>query len=144
MLVRVASPEDHGTVMELMHYLQPNDPKHSAAESQYIFEEVVNSKNFIIFLAGKNNRIAGSCYINIIPNVTRSAAPHAVIESVVTHPDFRRQEIGRGLIFHVLKFAQTGWCYKVMLLTGGSQDVLSFYTSCGRKSGVKTAFIERW
>lgn len=86
----------------------------------------------------------GTCYINIIPNLTRRAAPYAVIEDVVTHPDFRRQGIGKALISHALKFAKTDGCYKVMLLTGGDQDVLDFYKSCGMKSGVKTAFVERW
>ena len=63
---------------------------------------------------------------------------------MVTHPDFRHQGIGKALISHALKFAKTDGCYKVMLLTGGDQDVLDFYKSCGMKSGVKTAFVERW
>jgi len=144
MLVRAATLEDHDRVMELMCFLQPNDPKLSEAESQSIFSEIVNSRRFIILVAEKHKCIASTCYINIIPNLTRHAAPYAVIENVVTHPDFRRQGIGKALMTHALELAKTVGCYKVMLLTGGDQDVLEFYKSCGMKSGVKTAFIERW
>ena len=144
MLVRTATLEDHDRVMELMRFLQPNDPKLSEEKSQSLFSEIVNSRQFIILVAEKNERIAGSCYINIIPNLTRQAAPYAVIENVVTHPDFRRQGIGKALMVHALELAKTDGCYKVMLLTGGDQGVLEFYKSCGMKSSVKTAFIERW
>lgn len=144
MLVRAATLEDHDAVMELMTFLQPNDPKLSAKRSQSVFSEIIESTNFIIFLAEKNGCIAGSCYLNVIPNLTRLAAPYAVLENVVTHPDFRRQGIGKAVVMHALDYAKQDGCYKVMLLTGGSQNVQNFYISCGMKSGIKTAFIERW
>ena len=144
MLVRAATLNDHDRVMELMRFLQPNDPILSEPESQSIFSEIVNSTWSIILVVEKNKCIAGTCYVNIIPNLTRLAAPYAVIENVVTDPDFRLQGIGKALMTHALELAKTEGCYKVMLLTGGDQNVLKFYNSCGMKSGVKTAFIERW
>ena len=144
MLIRVATQDDHDAVMELMQFLQPKDPVLCATESQSVFDEIIYSRSFTIFLAEESDHTAGSCYINVIPNLTRCATPYAVIENVVTHPDFRRRGIGKALVSHALGFAKTAGCYKVMLLTGGDQNVLDFYTSCGMKSGVKTAFVERW
>lgn len=53
-----------------MECLHPNDPKVSRSVSQSIFTEILNSTNFRITLAEKNNSIVGSCYINVIPNLT--------------------------------------------------------------------------
>ena len=93
-----------------MRFLQPNDPKLSEEKSQSMFSEIVNSRQFIILVVENNERIAGSCYINIIPNLTRYAAPYAVIENVVTHPDFKRQGIGKALMVHALELAKTDGC----------------------------------
>jgi len=127
-----------------MRFLQPDDPNLSKNISQGIFNEILRSNCFTITVAELHNDIVGSCYINIIPNITRAAAPYAVIENVITHPKYRRQGVGRALVSHALNMAKRNSCYKVMLMTGGDDEVQSFYESCGMKRGLKTAFIKRW
>ena len=144
MQVRVATSKDLDAVLALMRFLNPDDPKLPESSSQSVFKEILESPNFTITLAEIDSEVVGSCYINIIPNLTRAAAPYAVIENVVTHPQFRRQGIGRTLISHAMEQAKSAGCYKVMLLTGGDPDVQNFYQSCGMTSNTKTAFIKRW
>jgi len=142
--VRTAILKDHDAVVELMQYLHAGDPKLSENVSLPKFREILESRYFTIKVAEIDNRLVGSCYINVIPNLTRNAASYAVIENVITHPDHRLMGVGRTLVSNALERAKADGCYKVMLLTGGDSGVQQFYESCGLKSGVKTAFIERW
>ena len=144
MHIRAATSNDLDSVLKLMEYLHPNDPKLSKTVGLEIFKKILETDGLIINLAEQDDQIIGSSYINVIPNLTRGAASYAVIENVVTHPEFRRQGVGRMLIAYALDQAKTAGCYKVMLLTGGNLGVQKFYESCGLKPGLKTAFIERW
>jgi len=144
MFVRAAILADHDGVIELMQYLNTSDPKLSETVSMPVFSKILESNSFTIAVAELNAKLVGSCYINVIPNLTRNAAPYAVIENVVTHPEYRRQGVGKALVSFALRQAKADGCYKVMLLTGRDKGVQKFYESCGMKSGVKTAFIERW
>jgi len=144
MRVREATQADHDAVIELMQLLNTEDPKLPKDVSHQVFTQILNSNNFVITIAEIDAKLIGSCYINIIPNLTRSAAPYAVIENVVTHPAHRRMGVGRALIANALQHAKSNGCYKVMLLTGGDLGVQQFYKSCGLRSDTKTAFIKRW
>ena len=144
MRVRTAILKDHDAVVELMQYLHAGDSKLSENVSLPKFREILESRYFTIKVAEIDNRLVGSCYINVIPNLTRNAASYAVIENVVTYPDHRLMGVGKTLVLNALERAKADGCYKVMLLTGGDSGVQQFYESCGLKSGVKTAFIERW
>jgi GNAT superfamily N-acetyltransferase len=82
--------------------------------------------------------------VAIVPNFTRGARPYAIIENVVTHPDYRRQGLGTRVLHYALDLAWQQQCYKVMLLTSSkSEETLHFYKRAGFKSGVKTGFIAR-
>jgi len=144
MRVREAINDDHDAVLELLQHLHPQDAAPAKSISKSVFEEIVNSAYLAILVAEDKGRIVGTCYINIIPNLTRAASPYAVIENVVTHPQFRRQGIGSALMAQALTRAQGQGCYKAMLFTGGADGVLDFYRNCGLLCDSKTAFIIRW
>ena len=144
MLIRDAKSSDFKSVLELLAHLNPDDPDLSESKSLPVYSQILASENLSIILAEKIDTIVGTCYLNIIPNLTRGASPYAVIENVVTHPDFRRQGIGRALVASALETAKNKACYKVMLLTGGNKGVQRFYESCGMHAGIKTAFIVRF
>jgi N-acetylglutamate synthase-like GNAT family acetyltransferase len=144
MLVRTATEGDCGVVQNLLKYLNPEDSEISEVEFRSLFSQILKSDSFIITVAELHNSVVGTCYLNIIPNLTRSASSYAVIENVVSHPDIRRQGIGSALISNALEIAKGKGCYKVMLLTGRDKEVQKFYESCGMESGTKTAFIVRF
>ena len=75
-----------------------------------------------------------------MPNLTHGARPYAMIETVVTHSDYRNQGIGKRIMKHALNLAWEQNCYKVMLLTGQGEPVKQFYESVGFRRDVKTGF----
>lgn len=84
-----------------------------------------------------------SCTLSVIPNLTRNAAPYAVVENVVTHEDHRRCGYGRAVLAHALAQAWRQGCYKAMLLTGSKKEsTLRFYEDAGFRRE-KTAFVAR-
>jgi GNAT superfamily N-acetyltransferase len=92
----------------------------------------------------ENGKIISTCYLNIIPNLTRNASPYAVIENVVTDLAFRNQGFGQKLMKFALESAWKAGCYKVMLQTGSKREgTHKFYAACGFVEGEKFAFNAR-
>ena len=143
-IIRTAIESDHDAVLDLLQYLNPDDPPVPDKVSRKTYSQILEADNFTIAVAEIDQVIVGTCYLNVIPNLTRNCSPYGLIENVVSHPDYRRQGIGQALIKHALALAYEKDCYKVMLLTGRDENVHQFYESCDMKSGKKTAFIARF
>ena len=86
--------------------------------------------------------LVATCTLIIIPNLTRGGRSYGLIENVVTHPDYRRRELGTAVLRRALEVAWERNCYKVMLLTGSKNEAtLQFYEKVGFQRGVKTGFV---
>ena len=89
-------------------------------------------------------RLAATAYLNVIPNLTRSASPYAVIENVVVDEPLRRTGVGKQIIGATLQAAWNAGCYKAMLLTGSQHaSTHAFYRACGFTADEKTAYVAR-
>src|SRR5690606_381315 len=94
--------------------------------------EILASPRFRLVVAADEGVLVGTCYLNIIPNLSRGARPYALIENVVTEATRRRQGIGSAVIERALQLAWDANCYKVMLLSGRKERAIqTFYESCG-------------
>ncbi|WP_250574546.1 GNAT family N-acetyltransferase [Nonomuraea sediminis] len=83
-------------------------------------------------------------YLNVIPNLTRSASSYAVIENVVVEETLRGTGLGRQIMAGTLRAAWKAGCYKAMLQTGSSKPAThAFYRACGFSSDSKTAYLAR-
>ena len=92
----------------------------------------------------ESGRIVSTCYLNIIPNLTRSSRSYAVIENVVTDQAFRGSGYGKRIIQHAIDYAWQMGCYKVMLMTGSKEESThAFYRACGFDGDEKQAYIVR-
>lgn len=79
----------------------------------------------------------------VILNLTRNARPYALIENVVTHPDYRKRGLASQCLNYAKQIARQADCYKIMLLTGAKDEAtLNFYRKAGFNSSDKTAFIQ--
>lgn len=88
--------------------------------------------------------VVSTCYLNVVPNLTRELRPYAVIENVVTHPDHRKSGYGTALLEAAMSRAKKKGCYKVMLMTGSKRESTHrFYEKAGLLPGLKTAFLAR-
>jgi GNAT superfamily N-acetyltransferase len=97
----------------------------------------------LIYIGGFfDGRLVSSCNAAIIPNLTRGARPYAVIENVVTDPEYRRKGIGSGAMRRLIEICLQHHCYKVMLMSGASRaEIHGFYESLGFDKQAKQAFI---
>jgi GNAT superfamily N-acetyltransferase len=109
---------------------------------QELWESILNNPSLHYLGAYVAGELVSTCTLTIIPNLTRGARPYAVIENVVTHPQFRRRGLATQVLQHALRIAWAQGCYKVMLLTGSKQEAtLRFYEKAGFRRGDKTGFV---
>jgi ribosomal protein S18 acetylase RimI-like enzyme len=144
MLIREAEKKDYAAIMALYRQLNPDDPAADESKAKPVFENIIISGSNLLLVAETDNTVVSSCYLNIIPNLTRNARPYAVIENVITDLNYRNRGIGKAIMQYAINWAWEAGCYKVMLLTGRKEEsTLRFYRSCGLESGLKTAFITK-
>lgn len=144
MLVRKATASDFDRLMELYRQLQPGDPVLSDGTDRRVFEQILRAPWLCLFVLEEGGRIQSTCYLNIVPNITRSARPYAIIENVVTDESVRRSGYGKRVVLHALEAAWAAGCYKVMLQTGSKRESThAFYRSCGFSGDAKQAYIVR-
>ncbi|MDR0400515.1 MAG: GNAT family N-acetyltransferase [Treponema sp.] len=56
------------------------------------------------FIAIENNKIVSSCYVAIIPNLTRNGKSNGFIENVITDEKYRKKGIGKRLIKMAIEY----------------------------------------
>lgn len=144
MQLRKAEPQDFTGVLALYRQLNPEDPMAEDGRDQAVFDEILSHPNFHLLVAQEAGQIAATCYLNLIPNLTRNVSPYAIIENVVTEQTRRNQGLGKRIIAYALDYAWQAGCYKVMLQTGSRRESThNFYRACGFASDDKFAFVAR-
>jgi len=142
-VVREAVEEDYNRIAALMQQLNPADVPLDKSAGKGLFKTILNDANLTVFLAEFDGIPIATCYLNVIPNLTRSGRPYALIDNVVTDSQHLRKGIGTVLLKQVICYAFEQGCYKVMLLTGRDDNIHAFYESCGMDKNSKTAFVKR-
>jgi len=142
-VVRFAVHDDLSQIMELYSILIPNDLKRDEKHLQEVWHDIMNHQDrYRYVVAEEGGGILSTCNIAVVPNLTRSARPYAVIENVITHPDARRRGLGRACIMEAVEFARENGCYKVMLLSGSERkEAHAFYESLGFSGTKKKGFV---
>ena len=105
----------------------------------------IQKQNVKYFVAKENGKIIASCYICIIPNLTRCGRPIGFIENMITDIGHRRKGIGKIVMGNAIKHAKEQSCYKVLLQSGNKRtDAHMFYESVGFDGKSKRAFEMRF
>lgn len=140
--IREAGLSDLADLLSLYSFLHAEDaPSPEAAGSAWA--AIQADPNHHLLLGVEEGFAAAACALVVVPNLTRAARPYALIENVVTHPDFRGRGLATALLRRAAELARESGCYKVMLLTGHRDDAtLNFYRGAGFNSEDKTAFIQ--
>ncbi|MFD0884690.1 GNAT family N-acetyltransferase [Streptosporangium algeriense] len=141
---RTAGPDDFADVMRLYRQLQPEDPVLCDGSDAETFARILESPGLHLFVLEVDGAVVATTYLNVIPNLTRSASPYAVIENVVVDKELRGTGLGKRVMAGTLRAAWDAGCYKAMLLTGSSRPAThAFYRACGFSSDAKTAYLAR-
>lgn len=142
--VRIARREDLPAIVALHRVLNPDDPAAPPERLEAVFGEILSSSYFDFVVAEWDGAVAGTCYLNIVPNLTRDVSPYAIVENVVVALDIRRRGIGKALVRFALERAWQRGCYKAMLQAGArNEGRLAFYRRCGFDQGERAAFVAR-
>lgn len=140
-MIRSATATDFAAIRRLYAQLQPADPPVTDEE---VFLQIIDRPGLDLLVLESNGEVVATTYLNVIPNLTRSARPYAVIENVVVDKTLRGTGLGRKIMDETLARAWQAGCYKAMLLTGSSNpDTHAFYRASGFSADEKTAYLAR-
>ena len=131
-------------LLDLYKHMNMDDP-HLIINSELIelWDKILADSRQNYLVAEVDGRLISSCVLVVIENLTRHVSPYALIENVVTHPEYRNRGIGARLLKRAQDIAKEKGCYKVMLLTG-RKAAIGFYEKAGFERGSKTGFIIRF
>jgi GNAT superfamily N-acetyltransferase len=135
---------DFDDIMRLYRQLHPNDPVLEDGSDATAFEQILRTAGLHLFVLEVDGVVVATTYLNLIPNITRSASPYAVIENVVVDVVLRRSGLGRQIMERTLQEAWNAGCYKAMLMTGSkTPGTHAFYRACGFSPDEKQAYLAR-
>jgi len=138
--IRPAGSTDFAGYRELLRHLITDDRPASEELQRHTFDAMLCHPGLTILLAVVDGAPVSTCTLAVIPNLTRGCNSYALIENVVTHRDWRGRGIGRRLMRTAVDTAFAEGCFKVMLMSGATNNVAHrFYDELGF-SRTKTAF----
>ena len=128
------------SLLELYQQLNPTDDIMSEKIAKNIWNDI-KSQNIKYFVAKENGKIVSSCYVCIIPNLTRGGKSIGFIENVITDARYRRKGIGKIVVENAIEYTKEHNCYKVVLQSGNKRtEAYKFYEAIGFDSTSKKAF----
>jgi len=143
-MFREARAEDFDAILGLYRQLNPDDPPVVDGSAEAVFAGILAAPGLHLFVLELDGALVASTYLNVIPNLSRSASPYAVIENVVVEEGRRGTGLGRRIMASTLEAAWSAGCYKAMLMTGSrGPSTLAFYEACGFSPDAKSAFLAR-
>ncbi|MEV0150703.1 MULTISPECIES: hypothetical protein [unclassified Nonomuraea] len=81
-MFRAARHGDCDQITRLYRQLHPHDPVLDNGSDVAVFQQILDSLALHLFVL-LDGAVVVTAYLNVIPNLTRAAAPYAVIENVV-------------------------------------------------------------
>ena len=142
-MIREAVYEDLDNILELyLHLHDKSVPEHDEHLAK-TWDQIMSDDKYHLIVCEEDGRIVSSCTCIIVPNLTRTVRPYALIENVVTHADYRNRGYAGECLAYAKKIADDENCYKLMLTTGSKDPAtLRFYENNGYSSKDKTAFTQ--
>jgi GNAT superfamily N-acetyltransferase len=142
--LRHATRDDLDALLALYAQLNPDDAPIARERATAILERILASELLAIVVATQDDAVVATCYLNVIPNLTRGGASYAVIENVVVDAARRGTGLGQAVVRFALHDAWHRGCYKALLQTGSRDPrVHRFYEACGFSASEKTGFVAR-
>lgn len=142
-MIREVKNDDLKSLLELYLHLHEVSVPENNDRLQNTWNKILSSENYHIVVCEEDGIIVSSCTCVIVPNLTRSVSPYALIENVVTHPDYRCKGYAEACLKYAGEIASENGCYKIMLITGSKNpDTHRFYRKCGFNSEGKTAYYK--
>lgn len=142
-MIREILPNELGGLLRLYTHLHGNTIPEDTEALRTLWQRITEDPAHHIIVAVEEGCIVSSCVCVIIPNLTHDRRPYALIENVVTHPDYRHRGLAGGCLSYARTLARRQGCYKMMLLTGSKDESTHrFYQNAGYNANDKTGYIQ--
>lgn len=143
MEIRTIKQDELSDLLHLYMYLHGNDFPLKSEQLDSLWQAILKDTRQSIIVLYEQERLVSSCVVTIIRNLTHNQRPYALVENVITHPDYRKKGYGGEVLRKAKEIALEHHCYKIMLMTGSkSPDTYNFYRRAGFNSEDKKAFIQ--
>jgi len=140
----IARKEHLPMILELYKQLILEEIPIDIKMANEIWEKIENS-GIKYFIAIENGIIISSCYLAIIPNLTRNGKSIGFIENVITDEKYRKKGIGKKVIEMAIEYGKQNNCYKIILQSNYKRkENHIFYEKCGFDGDSKRAFEKRF
>jgi len=142
-VIREAEESDLKSMFLLYTQLHNNLVPQNNEKINMLWHSILNDKNHHIILGCLGEKIISSCVVVVVPNLTHSQRPYALVENVITDENYRNKGYASAILNYAKEIALNENCYKIMLMTGSKNDsTLNFYRKAGYNAEDKTAFIQ--
>ncbi len=142
MQIRIAEKTDLPELLSLYTQFKGTPLPAVTNRIQAIWEQILSDKNHHVIIGIEGGMIVSSCVLLIVPNLTHSQRPYALIENVITDEACRKKGYASAVLEYAKNIAKDTHCYKMMLMTGSKLDsTLAFYERAGFNRTDKTGFV---
>ena len=137
-IIRLATEEDISRILELYRQLALTTSQAELLQSPspddylQVFAEIKWYKGCELLVAEERGEVIGTIVLLIVPNLSHSASPWALVENVVVDEGYRRRGVGRQLMDYAIARAIEAGCYRIVLTSDKRRgDAHRFYQSLG-------------
>jgi GNAT superfamily N-acetyltransferase len=109
-MIREAETGDLADVLRLYRQMHPLDPVVADGSDAAAFERILATPELYLLVLEEDGIVVATTYLDVVPNLTRSASPYAVIENVVVDEARRGTGLGRRLVAATLQRAWDAGC----------------------------------
>ena len=142
--VRMVNKNDLPALQELYLNLHDKEIMPITSEAIHIWEEILKTSGYYILIGDERGAIVSSVTLIIIKNITLKMRPYALIENIVTAPEYRNKGYAGCLLQKAVEIAKENNCYKIMLMSGSkNESTIRFYIKAGFSDTEKTGYVMR-
>ena len=140
--IRMVNKNDLPALQELYLNLHDAEIMPITSETMQLWDSILADPNYHILIGEEMGKIVSSVTFVIIKNLSRQMRPHALIENMVTLPDYRNKGYARLLLNKAVEIAKENNCYRIMFISGSkNESTIRFYLNSGFTNTEKSAFV---
>lgn len=136
--VRLATEEDIPRILGLYHELTIHLSQVEMSRSpspddvREVFAEICADPRHELSVAEEGGEVLGTVVLLIVPNLSHSATPWAIVENLIVGEKYRREGYGRMLLEHVIARAEEKGCHRIELCSDlRRKEAHQLYSSVG-------------
>jgi len=137
--IRRAVEKDIRRILELYHQLNttklPGERDRTMEDYRRIFGQIDSFNGVELLVAEDGGEVVGSLVLIVVPNLSHSGLPWAIVENVIVDQSRRGKGFGWDLMKYAEARAREAGCYKIGLSSdNGRKEAHEFYRSLGYKA----------